>query len=176
MPAHGVMIAVHEDWADMIHSWEIDYRGWGRYLALKLVGGSVNKQKAETFVVVCCYSPSANSKQYKVQKTLLVDSCKDVGSEDIFNEAECNVCPWHVMRTDLGSMVKKYEKQKAMVVMMGDFNFTWDVRSRSPNSRFEGESKERSKIWKTWTTEYMKYVNFCSECYTDIMKNPAPTF
>ena len=72
----------------------------------------------------------------------------------------------------MGTMVKKYEKQKAAVVMMSDFNFTWDVRSRLPNTTFEGEPKERSENWKIWATEYMGYVNVCS----DLMKTPTPTF
>ena len=61
---HGVMIAVHERCKNMVHSWIDDSRGWGRYVAVIMVGGKVNG-RAEKLVITSCYAPAVGTNHYK---------------------------------------------------------------------------------------------------------------
>ena len=73
---HGTMVAVREDWAPLVHSWEDDPRGWGRYTAVSLVGNQIRGDndsgnrggEAETLVIVSCYSPAVGGGQYTWQE------------------------------------------------------------------------------------------------------------
>jgi len=177
---HGTMVAVHEQWAPLVHGWLDDVRKWGRYTGVQLVGNKIRKGEAETLDIISCYSPAVGSVQYDLQEAKLI---KNETLKELSGHAEDNntdgtekiTCPWQALREDLGDVIKKEESEHVTIITIGDMNFTWNEASRRANgkeNKLEGTAKVRSKDWKLWAKVNMKMVNVLS----DLMEEVVPTF
>ena len=74
------------------------------------------------------------------------------------------------MREDVGEMTKREESDKSSVMLLGDFNFTWDSRSRELAKELSGEPLSRANDWKLWTTKYLKFTNVVSDMMTSPLR------
>ena len=113
---------------------------------------------------------------YEWQEALLcaerIQTPDDVTGSGTDMGEDPTTCPWEAMREDVGEMVKREESDKSSVMLLGDFNFTWDNRTRVKAKELSGEPLSRSNGWKLWATKYMKFTNVVS----DMMTSPVPTF